>query len=230
MLAVVPDRGLAAPPPARPRHRLSHSACTAGRPAEPAGPAPAAPPSPPAPCPALARGLLAAGPALRDAPRHADRDRRRRPLRRLRATSQHLTNWDGIYWALTTMTTLGSNIYPTTTGGEIVSTADPDRRHRLRRPAHRRLRPALPQPRNPRGRARAEAEQLSAEALALRELKKRPANSCSRSRSRSSAWSTTTRRRRCARLTARTRKLSLRRRWRRSSPRAPPSRRGRAGW
>jgi voltage-gated potassium channel len=35
--------------------------------------------------------------------------------------SQHLADWDGIYWALTTMTTLGSNIYPTTTGGEIVS-------------------------------------------------------------------------------------------------------------
>jgi voltage-gated potassium channel len=37
--------------------------------------------------------------------------------------SQHLTVWDEIYWAVTTMTTLGSNIYPTTTGGEIVSTA-----------------------------------------------------------------------------------------------------------
>jgi voltage-gated potassium channel len=36
--------------------------------------------------------------------------------------SQHLTFWDGIYWAITTMTTLGSNIYPTTTGGQIVST------------------------------------------------------------------------------------------------------------
>ncbi len=36
--------------------------------------------------------------------------------------SQHLDTWDGIYWAVTTMTTLGSNIYPTTTGGEIVST------------------------------------------------------------------------------------------------------------
>jgi voltage-gated potassium channel len=34
--------------------------------------------------------------------------------------SQHLTAWDGIYWAVTSMTTLGSNIYPTTTGGEIV--------------------------------------------------------------------------------------------------------------
>src|SRR3954453_3632918 len=37
--------------------------------------------------------------------------------------AQHLNYWDGIYWAVTTMTTLGSNIYPTTTGGEIVSTA-----------------------------------------------------------------------------------------------------------
>jgi voltage-gated potassium channel len=35
--------------------------------------------------------------------------------------NQHLNAWDGIYWAVTTMTTLGSNIYPTTTGGEIVS-------------------------------------------------------------------------------------------------------------
>jgi voltage-gated potassium channel len=34
---------------------------------------------------------------------------------------QHLTVWEGIYWAATTMTTLGSNIYPTTTGGEIVT-------------------------------------------------------------------------------------------------------------
>jgi voltage-gated potassium channel len=34
---------------------------------------------------------------------------------------QHLDAWDGIYWAVTTMTTLGSNIYPTTTGSEIVS-------------------------------------------------------------------------------------------------------------
>ncbi len=37
--------------------------------------------------------------------------------------SQHLNDWQGIYWAVTTMTTLGSDIYPTTTGGEIVSVA-----------------------------------------------------------------------------------------------------------
>ena len=35
--------------------------------------------------------------------------------------NQQLDTWDGIYWAVTTMTTLGSNIYPTTTGGEVVS-------------------------------------------------------------------------------------------------------------
>jgi voltage-gated potassium channel len=35
--------------------------------------------------------------------------------------NQHLDAWDGIYWAVTTMTTLGSNIFPTTTGGEVVS-------------------------------------------------------------------------------------------------------------
>jgi voltage-gated potassium channel len=34
---------------------------------------------------------------------------------------QHLSPWESIYWALTTMTTLGSNIYPTTTGGQVVS-------------------------------------------------------------------------------------------------------------
>jgi voltage-gated potassium channel len=36
---------------------------------------------------------------------------------------QHLTTWEGIYWSLTTMTTVGSNIYPTTTGGEVISVA-----------------------------------------------------------------------------------------------------------
>ena len=35
--------------------------------------------------------------------------------------SQHLSFWEGTYWAVTTMTTLGSNIYPTTVGGQIVS-------------------------------------------------------------------------------------------------------------
>ena len=69
--------------------------------------------------------------------------------------SQHLDTWDGIYWAITTMTTLGSNIYPTTTGGEIVSTVILIDRHRLRRAAHRRLRPALPRPRDRRRRGRA---------------------------------------------------------------------------
>jgi voltage-gated potassium channel len=34
---------------------------------------------------------------------------------------QHLSAWDGFYWAATTMTTLGSDIYPATTGGEIVT-------------------------------------------------------------------------------------------------------------
>ena len=37
--------------------------------------------------------------------------------------NQHLNFGDGLYWSITTMTTLGSNIYPTTTGGEIVSAA-----------------------------------------------------------------------------------------------------------
>jgi voltage-gated potassium channel len=36
--------------------------------------------------------------------------------------AQNLTFWQSTYWAITTMTTLGSNIYPTTTGGQIVST------------------------------------------------------------------------------------------------------------
>jgi voltage-gated potassium channel len=37
--------------------------------------------------------------------------------------NQHLNAWDGIYWAVTSMTTLGSSIYPTTTGGQIVAVA-----------------------------------------------------------------------------------------------------------
>ncbi len=69
------------------------------------------------------------------------------------------------------MTTLGSNIYPTTTGGEIVSTVDPARRDRLRRPPHRLLRPALPRPEIAEIEEELEEEKLSAEALALRELK-----------------------------------------------------------
>ena len=34
---------------------------------------------------------------------------------------QHLSAWQGVYWALTTMTTVGSDIYPTTTGGEVIA-------------------------------------------------------------------------------------------------------------
>ena len=37
--------------------------------------------------------------------------------------NQHVNFGDGLYWSITTMTTLGSNIYPTTTGGKIVSAA-----------------------------------------------------------------------------------------------------------
>ncbi len=85
--------------------------------------------------------------------------------------SQHLNDWDGIYWALTTMTTLGSNIYPTTTGGEIVSTAiliigigfvallTGAFAQRFLSPEIAEVEEELA------------AEQLSAEALALRELK-----------------------------------------------------------
>src|SRR6187399_27844 len=36
--------------------------------------------------------------------------------------NENLSFWDDLYWAITTMTTLGSDIRPTTTGGEIVST------------------------------------------------------------------------------------------------------------
>jgi voltage-gated potassium channel len=85
--------------------------------------------------------------------------------------SQHLTDWDGIYWAVTTMTTLGSNIYPTTTGGEVVSTAiliigigfvallTGAFAERFLSPEIAEVEQELA------------AEQLSAEALALRELK-----------------------------------------------------------
>lgn len=34
---------------------------------------------------------------------------------------QHLGPWEGLYWAVTTMTTVGSDIYPQTTGGQITS-------------------------------------------------------------------------------------------------------------
>lgn len=34
---------------------------------------------------------------------------------------QHLSAWEGVYWAITTMTTVGSNIYPETTGGQVTS-------------------------------------------------------------------------------------------------------------
>ncbi len=34
---------------------------------------------------------------------------------------QHLSTWDGIYWAVTTMTTLGSNIYPEQVGSRVIA-------------------------------------------------------------------------------------------------------------
>jgi len=37
--------------------------------------------------------------------------------------NQHLSEWDGIYWAITTMTTLGSEWEPTTVGSEITAVA-----------------------------------------------------------------------------------------------------------
>src|SRR5262249_52277335 len=40
----------------------------------------------------------------------------------LESGQEHLSTWDGIFWALTTMTTLGSNIQPTDTGGQILAT------------------------------------------------------------------------------------------------------------
>lgn len=39
----------------------------------------------------------------------------------LESENQHLTTWEGIYWAVTTMTTLNSDIVPSTTGSEILS-------------------------------------------------------------------------------------------------------------
>jgi voltage-gated potassium channel len=35
--------------------------------------------------------------------------------------NQHLNAWEGVYWAITAMTTLGSNIEPTTVGGQILA-------------------------------------------------------------------------------------------------------------
>ena len=38
-------------------------------------------------------------------------------------TTQHLTTWDGVWWAINVVTTSGSEIYPHTTGGRIVGIA-----------------------------------------------------------------------------------------------------------
>ncbi|MFL5872610.1 MAG: potassium channel family protein [Solirubrobacterales bacterium] len=85
--------------------------------------------------------------------------------------SQHLSFWEGCYWALTTMTTLGSDIYPTTPGGDIVSTVilligigfvallTGSFAQRFLAPEIAEIEEEM------------EEEQLSAEALALRELK-----------------------------------------------------------
>jgi voltage-gated potassium channel len=35
----------------------------------------------------------------------------------------HVSLWDGVWWAVSTMTTVGANIYPQTTGGRIVAIA-----------------------------------------------------------------------------------------------------------
>ena len=44
-------------------------------------------------------------------------------FRAFEKSNQHLSEWDGIYWAITTMTTLGSEWEPTTIGSEITSVA-----------------------------------------------------------------------------------------------------------
>ena len=136
--------------------------------------------------------------------------------------AQHLNDWDGIYWAVTTMTTLGSNIYPTTTGGEIVSVvilivgigfvalltgAF----------AQRFLGPEIAEVEEELA-----AEQVSAEAIALRELQQR-ARTAAGARDRGRAPG-----RRARRLDASAQSSASRAR--RSSPPAPPSRRGRAAW
>ncbi|HEV2727521.1 MAG TPA: potassium channel family protein [Solirubrobacterales bacterium] len=83
---------------------------------------------------------------------------------------QDLDFWDDTYWAITTMTTLGSDIQPSTTGGEIVSVVvllvgisfvallTGSFAQRFLAPEIAEIEEEL------------EAEQLSAEALALREL------------------------------------------------------------
>ena len=109
----------------------------------------------------------------------------------------------------------------------------PDRRHRLRRPAHRRLRPALPRPRDRRGRGGAGGRAAHRPRRSRCASCTTSASSSRRWRSRSSGWSTSAPADVLAALGA-YRPLtafSLRRRGgRRSSPPAPPSRRGRAGW
>ena len=36
-------------------------------------------------------------------------------------TNQHLSTWDGVWWAITTVTTVGSNIVPETTAGRVIA-------------------------------------------------------------------------------------------------------------
>lgn len=38
-------------------------------------------------------------------------------------TQQHLSTWDGVWWAINTVTTSGSEIFPRTTGGRVVAIA-----------------------------------------------------------------------------------------------------------
>ena len=135
--------------------------------------------------------------------------------------SQHLDTWDGIYWAVTTMTTLGSNIYPTTTGGEIVSTVilvvgigfvallTGAFAQRFLGPEIAEVEEEL------------EAEQLTAEAVAMRELRS--------VREQLQALEIAVERI-VDKRSPRPAQPSLVAAPRRSSPRAPPSRRGRAGW
>lgn len=42
-------------------------------------------------------------------------------FRAFEKNSQHLTEWDAIYWALTTMTTLGSQYEPHTVGSQLTT-------------------------------------------------------------------------------------------------------------